>query len=99
MISAVFVHGTGVRQEAYDSSFSRVAEALGDLGVIAERCYWGHLGSDLHAKGASIPGYDSTRAIAAVAADALTDAEYAVALWGLLYDDPLSELRVLALRP
>ena len=97
MTSAVFVHGTGVRKDAYDASFALVEAALGKLGVSAHRCYWGHLGSDLHAKGASIPRYDSTRAIASDGSGASPE-DYTIALWAMLYDDPFYELRVLALR-
>ena len=98
MITALFVHGTGVREQAYQGSFIRVSDALQRIGgVEISQCYWGHLGSTLAAGGASIPNYDTTRAIEADGAP-VSDAEYMVALWGLLYDDPLYELRVLALR-
>jgi hypothetical protein len=99
MTSAVFVHGTGVREEAYKASLSHVADELRELGVLSiNACYWGHLASDLHAGGASIPQYDATRSLAADAGADASDEDYAVALWGVLYDDPLYELRVLALR-
>ena len=98
MIAALFVHGTGVRETAYGASFIRVSDALQEMGgVEIAQCYWGHLGSTLAAGGASIPNYDSTRALEAEGAP-VSENEYTVALWGLLYDDPLYELRVLALR-
>jgi hypothetical protein len=98
MTTVIFVHGTGVREEAYEESFGKVASALGRLaGMSLKRCYWGHLGSELRAGGASVPEYDSTRALDSDAA-AVTDDEYLVALWGILYEDPLYELRVLAVR-
>jgi len=97
VITAVFVHGTGVREQAYRPLLSRVTKSLSKLGAVTtEACYWGHLGSDLHHRGASIPSYNSTRSIAR--SIDVNDDEYLVALWGLLYDDPLSELRALALR-
>jgi len=97
VITAVFVHGTGVREQAYRPLLARVTKSLSALGAVTtEACYWGHLGSDLHHRGASIPSYNSTRSIGRPVA--VDDDEYLVALWGLLYDDPLSELRALALR-
>ena len=96
--SVLFVHGTGVRKESYGRSFGRVSEELGKvLTVSMVECYWGHLGSDLHAGGGSIPNYDKTRALAGEPGDA--DVDYTVELWGVLYEDPLYELRMLALRP
>ena len=98
MKTVVFVHGTGVRKDAYNESFKVVSE-LGKLrGVSVKPCYWGHLGSDLRAGGASIPKYDSTRALEDSDGATVTDEEYIVALWGVLYEDPLYELRVLAVR-
>jgi hypothetical protein len=94
MTAALFVHGTGVRTDAYEESFGLVADALRTFRLSAQRCYWGGLGSELHADGASIPRYDATRAIAGVA----TPEDTTIALWAMLYDDPLYELRMLGLR-
>lgn len=99
MRTVVFVHGTGVREGAYRESFNKVSAALGKLnGVSVAPCYWGHLGSDLHAGGASIPEYDLTRALEDGETPTATDDEYGIELWAILYDDPLYELRVLAVR-
>ena len=99
MTTVIFVHGTGVREEAYEESFGKVVSALGKrAGVSVKRCYWGHLGSALRAGGASVPEYDSTRAVEDSDGATVTDDEYLVALWGVLYEDPLYELRVLAVR-
>jgi hypothetical protein len=99
MSTVVFVHGTGVRKDAYRESFDAVACALGKLkGVSLKACYWGHLGCDLHAGGASIPEYDLTRTLEDSEGATVTDEEYTIALWGILYEDPLYELRVLAVR-
>jgi hypothetical protein len=97
MTTAIFVHGTGVREEAYEESFGKVASALEKTAGV-KRCYWGHLGSALRAGGASVPEYDSTRAVEESDGATVTDDEYLVALWGILYEDPLYELRVLAVR-
>ena len=99
MTTVIFVHGTGVRQQAYDESFGMVASALRKRAKVSvKRCYWGHLGSALRAGGASVPEYDATRAVEDTDASTVTDEEYLVALWGILYEDPLYELRVLAVR-
>jgi hypothetical protein len=96
MTTVIFVHGTGVRKEDYEQSFAQVKGELtkrqANLNVLP--CYWGELGTQLNAKGASIPQYNSTRNIF----DAVTDEEYLISLWGVLYQDPLYELRLLSLR-
>ena len=90
MPSILFVHGTGVREPSYDFTCatltSRMAEAT--PGYQLFRCYWGGSeGSRLHANGASIPDYDTARAVGAV-----DDADIAIARWRLLYEDPDFEL-------
>jgi hypothetical protein len=97
MTSVIFVHGTGVRREAYDAAMALVSAGLSDRpGVAVVECYWGHLGSNLR-DARSIPNYDSARNLTADAI-AISDEEYAAALWGVLRVDPLYELRALGLR-
>ncbi len=97
MTNIIFVHGTGVREDAYNRSLEVVQRNCN--GVSVSKCYWGHLGSRLNKKGVSIPNYDTARAVSGGWMDpAATDDDYRVALWGLLYDDPLYELRVLSLK-
>ena len=97
MSTVIFVHGTGVREDAYRESFGKITAALDKLnGVSVAPAYWGYLGSQLHAGGASIPEYDATRALEDDQAATATDQEYSIELWAILYDDPLFELRVLA---
>lgn len=86
----LFVHGTGVRQPAYDESFATIAthvrQEVPELEVLP--CYWGETeGCRLLAAGQSIPDYDSARAI-----DELDRPELASARWQLLYEDPDFEL-------
>ncbi|WP_370949364.1 hypothetical protein AB5J62_17960 [Amycolatopsis sp. cg5] len=91
MTTVLFVHGTGVRQPAYDLTFEKVARGIAGIrGRFAvERSYWGgEHGSSLGAGGVSIPGQDSGRAI--------TDEVDDEALWDLLDRDPLVELRMAA---
>ena len=97
MLDIVFVHGTGVREPAYSRAFSIVSKNLkerGDLRI--HKCYWGgpH-GTTLNAGGQSIPDFDTNRALGGEP----SDKEFTIALWELLYQDPLFELQILALRP
>ena len=97
MGSVIFVHGTGVREGSYKKSLSRVGEKLfakrADLTVIP--CLWGEtLGSNTSQKLRSIPDEYSYRS-----SDLLNEDDYSVGIWGLLYDDPLYELRLLSLQP
>lgn len=87
----LFVHGTGVRNAAFERSLtliaSKVATYLPRYEVVG--CNWGDaFGARLNDGGASIPGYvDNGAASAALEAAAM-------ARWTLLADDPLLELRV-----
>ncbi len=91
MVTVVFVHGTGVRQPAFGVLFERVRQqlCLHWSNVEMVPCYWGaEAGARLNMAGASIPTYDSARAV--------IDEEDEHAVWRLLYDDPLFELGLLA---
>lgn len=93
--TVLFVHGTGVRRVAYDASIKRFAAKLAAVrpDVVVARCYWGDdCGAKLNLRGVSIPTGDSTRALGPVA----SEVQDTIALWGLLYDDPLAELRLLS---
>jgi hypothetical protein len=93
MGSIVFVHGTGVRQPAYENAYkvikNRVELDLPNYDIVP--CYWGDQeGSRLRSNGASIPSYDTARAANEVEAE---DVE--IARWRILYEDPDYELRSL----
>jgi hypothetical protein len=100
MATIVFVHGTGVRKLSYDSTLAvirnRIEFSLPSYQL--KGCDWGDWeGCKLLADGASIPDYDTARAIAdpsrgTVEPDA---ADLELSLWRMLYDDPDSELRSL----
>lgn len=95
MSSIVFVHGTGVRQPSYDQTFAAIEQGLQSVLPACElkRCYWGEAhGARLRQQGDSIPGYATARAIG----DPASAEEEELALWELLYQDPLYELRMLA---
>ena len=94
MSTVIFVHGTGVREPAFSMLFQQIRSELHkrrpELGV--EPCYWGGAeGARLWHNGSSIPAYDATRGIVPDAEDE------ELTLWGLLYQDPLWELRMLAM--
>lgn len=90
----LFVHGTGVRDASFDASYATIqaqaAEAL--PGHDVRPCNWGgQAGVKPPDNPASVPGYESGRS----AATSLSAAQQAVR-WGLLYEDPLYELRAYA---
>ncbi len=90
MTNIVFIHGTGVREESYLHSLERIQRQLADRQNLSiYPCYWGALGAELHRGGVSIPNYEKPPD---------EEREQEVALWGLLYEDPLYELRLLTLR-
>lgn len=99
MTTVVLVHGTGVREPGFEKTLKRVQDGLcslrPEIGVVP--CFWGaRAGSELHANGASIPGYATGRGVpGAGGLDASADdLDADVELWGLLYLDPLLELRL-----
>jgi hypothetical protein len=94
MTTLLFVHGTGVRKVAYDETLTEIRKQVVDWpGVQVEGCFWGEdHGVKLHARGASVPTYEATRAISENVA---IDPE--LARWNFLYRDSLGELRLLAI--
>jgi hypothetical protein len=87
--AVVFVHGTGVRGDAYARSFARIKASLPG-NVSFSGCFWGESeGARLTADGASVPGYRLTGGSA--------DVDEELALWAVLYTDPWYELRLLRL--
>src|ERR1700677_3262124 len=86
----LFVHGTGVRQPAYDETLAIIAAQLETNlpDSTMYRYYWGGTeGSRLRSSGASIPDYDTVRAFSEVDSE-----DAAITEWQLLYEDPDSEL-------
>ena len=96
--TVVLVHGTGVRQPAYDVVFRRFTNQVAQIRprMAVAPCYWGgpH-GSRLNAGGSSIPSGTSYRGLDDFLMEASADEDGEVALWGLLERDPLFELRLL----
>ncbi|MFE6228029.1 MULTISPECIES: hypothetical protein [unclassified Streptomyces] len=98
MTTVLFVHGTGVREPGYSESLERVRDGLraSRPEVTVTPCYWGgRAGSALRSGGLSVPGYGTGRDLTAPGAGGGAEDEE-VELWGLLYLDPLLELRLLA---
>ncbi|WUC43114.1 hypothetical protein OG692_14955 [Streptomyces cellulosae] len=94
--SVLFVHGTGVREKSYNKTLATVRAELERLhpGVEVRGCFWGRQhGASLALDGASIPRYAKSQG----GVPGGEDSE--VAVWGVLYNDPWYELRLLGLRP
>lgn len=95
-LNIIFVHGTGVREPSYSKTFNEICERLRKRreDLLFHKCYWGgECGSTLNAGGKSIPIPDSKRSIDGD----LSDEEFTLQLWNLLYQDPLFELQILSL--
>ncbi|MEU6553429.1 hypothetical protein ABZ915_24585 [Streptomyces sp. NPDC046915] len=91
--SVVFVHGTGVREESYDATFSTIRGELGRIrpGWEVRGCLWGPAeGARFVHNGASIPGYPDS--------GGGREQDASNAQWRVLYQDPGYELRLLGLR-
>ena len=92
----VFIHGTGVREPAYSKTFSIISQKLQERNenLRLHKCYWGgSLGTTLNARGVSIPVSDTKKAVETN----LSNEEYILGLWELLYQYPLIELQILAI--
>lgn len=98
MTKMFFVHGTGVRDDGYNQTLQDIRTGLAKAGrgdVSVEGISWGKLAGVKVTDeliGKMIPG-------AAALGGVLTTVEEKAALWASLLDDPLMELRILALRP
>lgn len=92
----LFVHGTGVRKAAFEATAARVKQGLKDIGrgdLQLRPCLWGdELGAKLHRGGLSIPDFEGEKPPTPADGQGL-------ALWALLADDPMFELRELAAAP
>ncbi|MEV0695260.1 hypothetical protein [Streptomyces sp. NPDC050388] len=94
--AVLFVHGTGVREKSYNKTLATVHAELERLhpGVQMRGCFWGREhGASLALDGASIPRYAQSQG------GVPEDEDSEVAVWGVLYNDPWYELRLLGLRP
>lgn len=95
MGSIVFVHGTGVREEGYNESLGQIRANVKHDELLVEPCFWGELhGAKQNKPLLSVPNYQQT-----LGDDKpLTEEERKIALWGVLYQDPLYELRLFEIR-
>ena len=93
MRTLLFIHGIGVRGDAWFSGFDLISRKVEKFlpGVEVKGCQWGDpFGARLNRAGASIPNYNKT-------GDAEPKAEDASrSRWFLLSNDPLLELRIVA---
>jgi hypothetical protein len=93
MTKIIFVHGTGVRRSSYEESLSRVTYHLKRDTTDVVSCLWGEeCGVKLNKGGISIPDFDTTRAV-----EQMSEEDRDASAWAALYEDPLCELRLLAL--
>jgi hypothetical protein len=100
MTTVVFIHGTGVRRVRYAEALDQVEKSLRarrpDVKVLP--CAWGdELGASFHHNHASIPNFVPRPTTRGLADPAVSDEDALLMLWDLLYQDPLYELRTLAL--
>ena len=92
MAALLFIHGINVRGEAWFRGFELIAQKARRFlpGMDVYGCQWGDsFGARLHRDGKTIPDYDRTGNAAAPVEDAER------ALWFLLAENPLLELRIL----
>jgi hypothetical protein len=101
----IFVHGTGVRQVGYDQTFQIIQKQIEikDKSCTLNNCYWGdECGSKLNSGGLSIPSFANNRSNKSKSSsdndltENLTEEEYELGLWTLLYQDPCFELEILS---
>lgn len=101
MATLLFVHGTGVRSDAYDVAFDSMQRQMAHFmpGVKLAPCSWGDpVGAKLRDEGASVPSYDANRKDPRGGEREVRQRE--AVRWNLLYQDPLYEIRSMAaLRP
>ncbi|MEO6397474.1 MAG: hypothetical protein ABIP13_03290 [Tepidiformaceae bacterium] len=96
-----FVHGTGVRKSDYEATLDDIREGCAREPrfanvVIADNCPWGEdLGTNGKLVELTLPPQDRTRALA----PALTADQLELALWSILLEDPLFELRIASQQP
>lgn len=98
MTSIIFIHGTGVRKESYAVTFEHIEKTLKELKPEIELfpCLWGDdFGTQLQAKGASIPNYN----LSGGGSNIEKQQDYLIELWEKLYQDSLYEIRLLSLKP
>ena len=92
MATILFVHGTGSRELDYSAALRKLQGNLPEHRVL--ECLWGDaVGARLHLRGASIPEYDGSRPGKPADPAVIENAR-----WGMLYQDPLFELRLLEQR-
>jgi hypothetical protein len=100
MTTVLFIHGTGVREHKYLSTFKRVKDGLHDVrpDLATASCYWGEIGAELRADGASFSfaraqRYGRQTGMSLDKAP-ISIGEKELARWARLYADPLFEIRL-----
>jgi len=105
MTTVLFIHGTGVRERAFATTYGRISQGVAAVrpDVRVERCYWGEIGARLQADGKSF-FFDPPKPGRARSADgepageagdgAVPQVEKELARWARLFEDPLFEIRL-----
>lgn len=93
MYNIVFVHGTGVREPHFGTSFSAIKNGLGKVLPNAQlhACYWGGDQGSRLGRGLSIPQYQQSKSTGEIGLE-----DDPIMQWSLLLDDPLIELKLIA---
>ena len=103
MTTVLFLHGTGVRDEGFEATFSLVEKGFAaHPGLSVARCYWGAIGADVTRDDFGKSFYfdpDRDRQPKKKRAKDTTPAEVPepekeLARWARLFDDPLAEVRI-----
>lgn len=105
MTTVLFIHGTGVRERAFATTYDRIEKGLAKVrpDIRVERCYWGEIGARLQADGKSFffdppePGETRSAEEASGCArgrDGVPEEEKELARWARLFEDPLFEIRL-----
>lgn len=95
MGTLIFVHGTGVRAAGYEQALGLVNSGVDGLGLTVQEALWGpSLGARLLADGVTVP-----TDVEKLGVDGQSPEDQQIALWSLLYQDPLYELRLIGSDP
>jgi hypothetical protein len=95
MGSIIFVHGTGVRQDSFNESLGKIRAGFNDKELLVAPCFWGELhGAPENQILISVPKFQQTMDDD----KPLSEEDRKLALWAVLYLDPLYELRWFEIR-
>jgi hypothetical protein len=100
MTTVLFLHGTGVREAEFETTYGLIEQGFKPYpGITMARCYWGAIGADVDRAdfGKSFyfaPEPKKKKRGKDAAATEVPEAEKELARWARLFDDPLAEVRI-----